>query len=90
MDSGEERSRVFSVAGCDAAPSLEVEEGILNKVAELVECFIIVTLLCAVFLRWDDRRHPLLARLNDNGIRIIASIGPQVACRQALNQVACL
>ena len=74
MDSGEEGRRVFSVAGCDTAPSFEVKAGILNKVAELVERFTIVTLLCAVFLWRDNRRHPLLACLSDHGNRIIASI----------------
>mgnify|MGYP007075839439 CR=1 FL=1 len=41
LDSGSERSDVFSVARGNTAPSFEKQESILNEMAEFVEIFII-------------------------------------------------
>ena len=41
MDGGKEGSGVFGVAGGDAAPTLDVEEGVFDPVAQLVEVCVV-------------------------------------------------
>ena len=41
LDGGEEGGGVFGVSCCDAAPSFEMEEGIFDQMAQLVQVFVI-------------------------------------------------
>lgn len=43
LDSGDERSKIFSVARRNTAPSFEEQESILNEMSKFVEIFVIFT-----------------------------------------------
>lgn len=90
MDGGEEGSGVFGISAGDTAPALEGEKGVFDPVAQFVEVFIIRPVHGSVFLRRDNRLHPLNGGLLKKGIRIIPFIRDQVVGADALDQAACL
>jgi hypothetical protein len=65
-----------------------MQKGILNQVPQLIEMFVVLALLLTIFSRWNLRFHPLLMCLLNNGITVIAFIGEQMICTDALNQLA--
>lgn len=90
LDGGEERGGVLGVSGCDAAPSFEMEEGVFNQVALLVQVFVLRPLRRSVCSRRDDRRHSLLFGLFDDRIAGISFVGDQAIGSHALDQAASL
>ena len=43
LDGGDERSKIFSVARRNTAPSFEEQESILNEMSKFVEIFVVFT-----------------------------------------------
>ena len=86
MDGGEEGLGIFSVAGSDAAPSLEMQEGVFNQMTQFIELFVVRPLLFSVFLRRDHGVHPLLCGLLQDGICIVAFIRDQMIGIHPLDQ----
>ena len=78
MDGGEEGRAVFCVTGSDTAPCFEHEKRIFNQVAQLVEVFVVWSVLFPVFLRRDNRGDALSSRLPEDGIGIVAFIRNQM------------
>ena len=89
LDSGSERSGVFSVARSNTAPPFEKQESILNKMAEFIEIFIVFPQMCSVLSWRNDWRHALVNSLEDDGICIIAPICQKIFCLEPLNQLLC-
>ena len=90
LHGGEEGRRVFGISSGNAAPPLEMQEGVFDQVAQLVEVFIVWPLCDPVFPRRDHRVHALGCGLLDNRIAVIAFIGNQVVRRDAVDQAASL
>ena len=88
MDDGQKRGRLFCIAGCNSTPALEMQEGILNQMAQLIEVFVIFALDLAVFSWRNHRLHSLSLGWSDNGVGIVASISQQVIGFYARNKVA--
>jgi hypothetical protein len=86
LDGGEERSGVFRVTGGDSSPALKVEEGIFDKMAELVEIPIVVALDFAVFPGRYDHLHVLLGGLFEDRVGVIPAISQQMFGRDPLHQ----
>ena len=74
LDSGGERSGIFSVARSNTAPPFEKQESILNEMAEFIEIFIIFPQMFSVLFWRNDRCHAFVNRLEDHCICIIATI----------------
>ena len=90
MHGSEEGVSAFGVAGCDAAPALEVQEGILDQVSCLVESLVIFPLLLAVAFGWNLYLHALFGGLGDDCVAVVAPICQKVFCAQSCNQFSCL
>lgn len=90
MDGGEEGFAVFGVSCGDAAPSLEMQESVLDEVAQLIEIFVVRPFLFSVFLRRDDSTHALSGGLTQDCVRIVGFIGNQVIGAQPFDQAASL
>ncbi len=78
MDGGEEGGGVFGVAGRDAAPALEMQKGVLNKVTMSIEVRVILSLLLPILAGRDHRAHALSGGLRDEGITVVTLVGQQV------------
>ena len=74
LDSGSERSGVFSVARSNTAPPFEKQEGILNEVAEFVEMFIVFPQMFSALSWRNHRYHPLVSSFEKDCVCIIATI----------------
>ena len=68
---------MFGVSGGDTSPALEVQEGILDQMAKLVQIAVVFTLHPAVLLGRNHHLHPRLLNLADDDIRIVAAVGEQ-------------
>ena len=79
---GREKGRgVFGIAGGNAAPALEMKDGVLHQVAQLVEVLIVVTPDQAMLSGRYDRSHALTQGLADNGVGIVTAVGHQMVGR---------
>ena len=86
MDEGEEGRGSLCVSGCNASPSLEVEEGVFHQVAEFVEVLIVRALDESVLSGRDHRTGSLCLGLRKNGVRVVAAIGHQMLCFYACDE----
>lgn len=73
-DSSHKRFGVLGITSSNASPQLQVQERILNEMAQLVERLIIGALNPSVLFRRNNCYHSLLLGLSDNRIRIIATV----------------
>lgn len=89
MDSGSEESDVFSVACSNTVPSFKKKESILNKMANLVEIFVVFPQLFSVLSWRNDRCHALVNSFEDDYVCIIATIRLKIFRLKALNQLRC-
>ena len=89
LDGGDKRSKIFSVARRNTAPSFEEQESILNEMAEFVEIFVVFPQKFSVFPWRNDRRHALINSFEDDCICIIASICQKIFRPESLNQLRC-
>ena len=87
MDGGEEGGGVLGVPGGDAAPALEMQEGVLDEVPGLMEFLVVFAHHPAVPFRRDDRLHPLASRLPEDRIAVVSLVGQQILRRDALDQL---
>lgn len=90
MDSGEEGGGIFGVACGDAAPAFEVQKGVLDEMAQLIEILVIRSLGCATFLRRDHGVHLLCLRLCEDRIGVIAFVCQKMLRRHPLDQLCSL
>jgi hypothetical protein len=86
LDGGKEGCCVFGVTSGDAAPALEVQEGIFDQMAQLIEFFVIFALNLAIFLWRNYRLHALQDQLFKDGIGIIAFVRQQHFRSKPVNQ----
>jgi len=90
LDSAKERRGVFCVAGCDAAPPLDMQERILDQMAKFIEIFVIFSLYFSIFSWGNNGPHPLVFGLLHDGIAVIAPISQQMFCGDSLDQAPSL
>lgn len=90
MNSGQERSCIFGISGCDAAPLLQVKKGVLHQMPGLIKILVVFAKHFTVFLRWNDWLHSLKFRLIDNRVGVVTTIRQKVLGAQAVNQCGCL
>ena len=90
MDGGEEGCGIFGVSCGNAAPALQVQEGIFHQMAEFIKVCVVFSLFDTVFLRRDNRIHALIFGLFKDGVCVIAAIGKQIIRAYAFNQAASL
>ncbi len=88
LDGGQKRSGPFRIAGSDASPTREMQEGILDQVPQLIQMLVIRPLFLAIFPRRNLRLHALATCLLHDGIPVIAFIGQQVLGADSLDQSA--
>lgn len=88
LDDGEERGQILGVACCDAAPLLDVQEGVLHQVSQAIEMLVVMALDLAIFARRNLCLHPQLLGLLDDGIAVIALVRDQMFSTQSLDQCA--
>ena len=74
VDGGEERSGMFGVSGSNTAPTLEMQEGIFDQVAEFIQVAVVFALHLAILLGRNYDLHACCMRLTDDGIGIISTI----------------
>ena len=89
LDSGGERSGVFSVACSNTAPPFEKQKSILDEMAEFVKIFVVFPQMFSVLSWWNDRCHALVNSLEDDCICIIAPICQKILRLVSLNQLRC-
>ena len=89
MDGGDKRSKIFSVARRNTAPSFEEQESILNEMAELVEIFVVFPQMLSILSWRNDRCHALVNSLEDDCVCIIASVRQKILRLKTLNQLRC-
>lgn len=90
MDSGEERSCIFSITRRNATPAFEVKEGTFNEMPPCVQFSVKNSRLFAIFLCWNDGRHTLLFCGLENNIRVIAFVRKKMFGTYPFNQTTCL
>ena len=78
MDSGEEGSRIFSIASGDASPLFEMEDSVFHQMSKFVQVFVTETRILSVFPWRDDGIHPLTLSQSYNGIAVIAPVCDEV------------
>lgn len=88
--SGEERGGIFGVSCGDSAPSFEVQESVLDEVAEFVDAFVIQPLHDTVFLQRDDGVHAALLRQIKDCVGIVTLVCNQMSGVDPLDQAASL
>lgn len=88
MDCGKEGTAVFGVSGGDSAPAFEMQERIFDQVAQLVEFFVVRSLIDAVFFRRNDGVHAPGGGLLEDRVGIIALVRDEVIGVHALDQAA--
>jgi hypothetical protein len=86
LDGGEEGSGIFRVAGGNAPPAFEVEEGIFHQMTQLVEIPVVFPLDFAVFPGRYHRFHALLGGLLKDRVGVITSVGQQMFGGDSLDQ----
>jgi len=86
LDGGQEGSGVFGVAGGNAPPTLEVEEGIFDQMTQFVEIPVVFPLDFAVLPGRDHRRHALFSGLLKDRVGVVPAIGQQMFGRYSLDQ----
>jgi hypothetical protein len=74
VNSSEEGSRIFGIAGGDSAPTLEVQESVFNEMPNLIEIFVILSLDFTILFWRDNDVHSLIDSLIYNGIAVIPTI----------------
>jgi len=81
--------RRFSVSCGDAAPSLELKEGIFHEMTDCIDILVIFTLGLPVTLRWDDNLYfVLLGKLYDF-ICVVSFVSNQHFRRYTVDQSDC-
>ena len=89
LDGSNEGSCIFGVACSNTAPFFEKQEGVLNKMAEFVEIFVVFSLTFTVFSRRDDWCHAFVSSLFDDCVCIIAPICQKILRLKAFDQLRC-
>ncbi len=74
MNSSKEGSRIFGIAGDDSVPTLEVQEGVFNERANLIEIFVILSLDFTILLWRNNNVHSLIGSLIYIGIAVMPTI----------------
>lgn len=90
MNGSQEGCSIFSITGCNTAPSLKVQKRIFYQMSMFVEMFVIMPLFFAVFLWWYHRLHTLSYCLLYYDITIIPLISQKHIRCQTFNQKTCL
>jgi hypothetical protein len=78
LNEGKEGRSFLCVSGCNAPPSLEVEEGVFHQVAEFIDVPIVRALDEPVLPGRDHRFGSLRLSLRKDGVRIVAAIRHQM------------
>ena len=86
MSGGEKRGDIFSIAGGNTSPALEVEHGVFNQVAQFVEVFVIVALMGAIPFGRDHGDHSLALGLLEDGVGVVAAVSQQIICAYSLDE----
>ena len=86
LDGSEKGSGVFGVAGGNAPPAFEVEEGIFDQMAQLVERPVVVPLNFAMLPGRYYRLHALFGSLFEDRVGVIAAISEQMVGGDSLDQ----
>lgn len=81
---------MFGISSGDATPPFEMQEGVFNQVAELVELFVIGAWRSSVFSGWDHHRHTPTPRVFDDRRAVIPFIRDQMFRGEAFDQAASL
>ena len=89
LNSGRERSGVFSITRSNTAPPFEKQKSILNEMAEFVKIFVVFPQMFSVLSWWNNRCHTLVNSFEDDGICIIAPICQKILRLETLNQLRC-
>lgn len=90
MHDGKEGRGFLGVAGSDNSPPFEPKECILDRVARLVDVFVVFALHDAVAFRRYDRVHLLGYGLRHNRIGVVALVGAQMLGAHRFDQCGCL
>ena len=78
MQGIEEIAGIFSITCRHPTPLIERQEGMLNKMPELIAMSVIVALPLPVFSWWNNRLHTLFLGLLYNIFSIIAPISQEI------------
>ena len=81
---------MLGISGGDATPPLEMQEGVFDQVAQLVEVFVLGPWRGSVFSGRDHHGPALTASLLDDRLAVIAFIRDQMLGREACDQAASL
>lgn len=79
VNGGEERGGVLGEASGDATPTLEMEKGVFDQMAQFIEVRVVFTLNEAVSSGRDNRRHSLGFGLPEDRVGIVTAIGQQIS-----------
>ena len=90
MYCGQERVRAFGVSSSHTAPLFEMADSIFNQMPQLLEVFVIRTLLFAVFAWRNLRLHILSRSLRDDRVAIVSPVGDQMCGHKPFDQLASL
>lgn len=77
VNGGKEGSGILSEASGNASPTLEVEEGVFDQMAQFIEVTVVFALNEAVFPGRDNRRHALGFGLPEDRVGVVTAIGQQ-------------
>ena len=86
LNSSNKRRDVFCITRSNTPPSFERQESILNKMAEFVKIFIVITQLFSIFLWRNYRCHAGFNSLENNRVCIVATTCQKIFRPKALNQ----
>ena len=81
---------MFGVSSRDAAPALEMQEGVLDQMPQFVQFLVVRSLRGSVFSRRNHHVHATACGLLDDRIAVVAFIGNQMRCRDPFHQAASL
>jgi len=86
LHDSEVRRGSLGVTGGNAAPAFKAEHGVFDQMTQLIEIFIVVALDESVLFGRDHRSHPLLRRLFQDGVGIVAPVGQKILGRHPFDQ----
>ena len=75
LNESKESGSLFGIAGCDPPPTFEMQEGVLDQMAQFIEMLIVFSLKLSVLPWRNDRLYSLRKSLRNNGVGIVAAVG---------------
>ena len=90
LNDGQIGGGALGVPSGDASPAFEMEHGVFNQMTQFVEVFVIIALHQSMLSGRDHWTHPLLRRLLQDGVGVVASVGQKMFGDQAFDQFASL